>query len=32
VVVEDGKLRDNAGSGRRVPRKLLAAIQHGPSV
>ena len=32
VVVEDGKLRDSAGGGRRVPRKLLASIQNGPSV
>ena len=32
VVVEDRKLRDGAGAGRRVPRKLAAAIQHGPAV
>ena len=32
VVVEDGKLGVKAGAGRRVPRKLAASIQHGPSV
>ena len=32
VAVENGKLLGQAGDGRRVPGKLAAAIQDGPTV
>jgi D-hydantoinase len=32
IAVEDGQLKGQAGDGRRVPRKVAAAIQNGPSV
>jgi dihydropyrimidinase len=32
VAVQDGKLLGQAGDGRRVPGKLAAAIQDGPTV
>ena len=32
VVVENGTLSGRAGDGRRVPGKLAAAIQDGPTV
>ncbi len=32
MVVEQGQLRGQPGDGRRVPRKLLPAIQNGPAV